>query len=107
MGADTLNGGAGDDWVYGGAGNDSLTGGIGADRFCFDTPLSKSTNVDQIIDFNTVDDAVQLDHAVFTAAGPAGTLAAGAFYTGSAAHDADDRIIYDSATREHLLRSGR
>jgi serralysin len=43
------------------------------------------------------DDTVQLDNAVFTGLA-AGALAAGAFRTGAAAADADDRIIYNSAT---------
>jgi hypothetical protein len=41
---------------------------------------------------------VQLDHDIFSAAGALGTLSANAFFAGAAAHDADDRIIYDSAT---------
>ncbi|HEV8677913.1 MAG TPA: hypothetical protein VGQ90_00960, partial [Stellaceae bacterium] len=39
-----------------------------------------------------------LDDAVFTAAGAPGTLAGPAFFIGAAAHDADDRIIYNSGT---------
>ena len=39
-----------------------------------------------------------LDDAIFTDIGPLGTLAAGAFYVGAAAADADDRIIFNSAT---------
>ena len=38
-----------------------------------------------------------LDDAVFTGLG-LGTLGAGAFRTGSAAQDADDRIVYNQAT---------
>jgi Ca2+-binding RTX toxin-like protein len=39
-----------------------------------------------------------LENAIFTAAGAPGTLAASAFFIGAAAHDADDRIIYNNAT---------
>ena len=40
---------------------------------------------------------IQLDDAVFAGL-TLGGLAANAFYIGAAAHDADDRIIYNSAT---------
>ena len=93
-----LNGGAGADRLHGGTGNDSLTGGTGADYFAFDTLLSAFTNVDKITDFDVTDDAFQLDDDVFTQAGAVGTLSTNAFHTGTAAHDGDDRIIYDSAT---------
>ena len=39
-----------------------------------------------------------LTPASASAAGALGTLTANAFFSGSAAHDADDRIIYDSST---------
>ena len=84
--------------LAGGAGNDQLTGGLGQDAFLFDTALNAATNIDQIFDFSSVDDKIQLSAAIFTAAGPLGTLAAGAFVTGSAAADASDRIIYNSGT---------
>ena len=41
---------------------------------------------------------IALDDAIFTQIGGPGALNANAFVTGSAAADADDRIIYDSAT---------
>jgi len=94
---DTLKGGTGDDWLYGGLGNDSLNGGAGQDHFVFDTALNASGNVDGFVDFNVADDTMELSQAIFAAAGPTGTLAANAFYTGTAANTADDRIIYDSA----------
>ena len=97
-GNDTLNGGAGADTLNGGTGNDKLTGGTGKDSFLFNTALNATTNVDHIFDFSSVNDKILLSHSVFTAAGGLGTLAAGAFHTGSAAADADDRIIYNSAT---------
>ena len=97
-GANILDGMAGSDQLYGGSGNDILTGGSGADRFFFDTGLDAGSNVDRITDFSAPDDTIQLDRTVFTAIVTNGTLASAAFFTGTTAHDADDRIIYDAAT---------
>jgi len=81
----------------GGAGNDTLVGGDGNDRYVFDSALNASTNVDRLSDFSVADDTVALDGAVFDAL-PAGALASAAFFIGSAAHDADDRLIYNATT---------
>jgi Ca2+-binding RTX toxin-like protein len=97
-GDDTLSGGGGIDTLGGGTGKDTLTGGGGADKFLFDAPLDAATNVDRIVDFNVADDTIRIDHAIFTQLTGTGTIAASAFFAGTAAHDADDRIIYDSAT---------
>ncbi|MBA3526405.1 MAG: calcium-binding protein [Sphingomonas sp.] len=96
-GRDKLSGGDGNDFLYGGVGNDRLTGGAGGDGFVFDSAPHSKTNVDQIFDFSGPEDTIYLDRAVFSAIGP-GELAVGAFHSGTAAVDADDRIIYDSAT---------
>jgi serralysin len=96
-GADTLNGGNGNDSLYGGLGNDVLTGGGNSDGFYFDTALDAANNVDQILDYSVPSDTIFLENAVFTGLA-AGALGANAFVIGSAAGDADDRIIYDSAT---------
>lgn len=96
-GLDTLTGGGGADKLIGGAGNDVLTGGLGNDAFVFNTAAS-SVNIDRITDFNTVD-TIQLENAVFTALGTkTGTLTAAMFFAGTAAHDANDHIIYNKAT---------
>ncbi|HYI65013.1 MAG TPA: hypothetical protein VEW71_09025, partial [Allosphingosinicella sp.] len=50
-----------------------------------------------IADFASGSDKVVLDDAVFAGL-PAGALNANAFVVGSAAADADDRIIYDQST---------
>ncbi len=76
----------------------STSSGSGADLFLFNSALNASSNVDRITDFSRADDTIQLDNDVFTAAGAVGTLSAGAFHAGTSAHDADDRIIYDSTT---------
>ncbi|HTU12209.1 MAG TPA: hypothetical protein VMG08_15065 [Allosphingosinicella sp.] len=104
-GANVLNGGGagdvldareGNDTLDGGTGNDSLFGRAGNDIFAFTTALGAG-NVDTIGDFVGVDDQIQLENAVFTGLA-AGALAAGAFNTGAAATEADDRIIYNLAT---------
>lgn len=95
-GNDTLNGGEGDDILQGGLGSDQLTGGTGADRFRFDTALSL-TNLDVITDFEHGVDRIELSRAVFAALG-LGALSATAFVQGTAAQNADQRIIYDQTT---------
>jgi Ca2+-binding RTX toxin-like protein len=101
LGSDTLSGGVGTDTLIGGVGNDRLTGGVGNDFFIFDARLSASANKDTIVDFSNVsgnNDAFRLDNAVMAKLGGTGTLKAAYFYAGTAAHDADDHIIYNKAT---------
>jgi Ca2+-binding RTX toxin-like protein len=97
IGDDQLIGGAGNDELIGGAGKDKLTGGQNADFFVFNASLS-SANRDLITDFIHVDDTIRLSQAIFKAAGAPGTLKSAAFFAGTKAHDADDRIIYNKAT---------
>ena len=94
-GADTINGGAGSDHIYGRAGADTLTGSSGYDKFVFDAALG--SGVDRITDFSHAYDTIRLENAVFTGLGT-GYLGSSQFYIGAAAHDATDRIIYNSAT---------
>jgi Ca2+-binding RTX toxin-like protein len=96
-GADRLDGGAGNDTLDGGIGNDTLTGGTGADTFRFANTLSATTNVDAVSGFVRADDRFLLDDAVFAGIGAVGALALGAFRTGTAALERDDRIIYNKA----------
>jgi Ca2+-binding RTX toxin-like protein len=92
--ADDLRGSNSANVLNGALGNDTLHGLAGADTFRFTTALG---NVDTIADYSVADDRIEIDNAVFTGLA-AGALAAGAFRTGAAAADADDRIIYNSAT---------
>jgi Ca2+-binding RTX toxin-like protein len=94
-GANVLVGGTGNDTLYGGAGKDVLTGSTGADVFVFDTKPNTRTNVDTITDFSHADDTIWLKKSAFTKLAKKGALAAKAFYVGSKAHDADDRIVYN------------
>ena len=100
-GRDVLLGGAGNDRLTGGGGADTLTGGLGRDVFAFDSaPLAGER--DTIADFSRLQsDKVWLSKAAFSGLGALGALAAGAFHAAAgatAAHDADDRIVYDTAT---------
>ena len=98
-GANVLDGGAGNDLLDGGAGNDTLTGGAGGDVFSFSHALNGSHNVDTITDFVSGVDTIELSPAIFSKIGFTGGPGTGAFfYAGTAAHDADDRILYDPAT---------
>jgi Ca2+-binding RTX toxin-like protein len=94
-GSDVMDGGAGADRLIGGAGPDLLRGGVGGDMFHFNAPLSSTTNVDRIADFNVPADQIELENAIFTTL--SGTsLSSSAFHVGSGAHDSSDRIIYNS-----------
>lgn len=96
-GQDYLSGGAGSDYLSGGLDNDTLVGGTGRDYFVFDATPSR-INVDTITDFRPLDDTIMLDNRIFTRLGPDGWLAGAAFWTGSRAHDWNDRIVYNKAT---------
>lgn len=96
-GSDTLDGGRGSDLLDGGLSADTLTGGTGEDMFRFSTELGNG-NIDWIKDFKVIDDTILLDNLIFKSVGGDGALSLGAFYKSAAgaAHDADDRIIYDT-----------
>jgi Ca2+-binding RTX toxin-like protein len=97
-GADRIFGDAGNDVISGGAGRDTLTGGSGRDEFDFDERPS-SANCDTITDFRPSADTIVLYLDYFKKAGSGdGFLKSSAFWKGAAAHDADDRIIYDNTT---------
>jgi serralysin len=94
--AQTVMGNDGSNRLDGAGGRDILVGLGGADVFVFSTAPGFG-NVDTIRDFSVADDMIGLDHAVFTALSE-GALTATAFFVGTAAQDADDRIIYNAAT---------
>jgi Ca2+-binding RTX toxin-like protein len=96
-GNDTLIGGALYDTLIGGVGLDTLTGGADNDFFVLSAPLN-AANRDVVTDFTPVQDTFRLQNAVMTKVGPAGALSKNAFFAGVAAHDADDRVVYNKAT---------
>jgi hypothetical protein len=95
-GADWLEGGSGDDRLDGGRGIDTLVGGKGRDTFVFDPSVAKGGG-DRILDFSEEDDVIVFSQATMKL-GTAGKLAASAYVSGTAAIDADDRVIYDPAS---------
>ena len=103
-GADALYGDANNDLLRGGPGNDILYGGPGNDYFRFDAALSTSTvkNIDQIKDFNPIQDAIQLENSIFTKFGASttGTINSAFFRanTTGLAQDGNDYIIYETDT---------
>ncbi len=100
IGNDTVTGGGGDDTITGGAGNDLLGGGSGADVFVFDQAPSRTRNYDVISDFETGQDRLMFNTAIFAALSPAADalIDASQFRLGAAAGDADDRLIYNQAS---------
>jgi Ca2+-binding RTX toxin-like protein len=90
-------GNQGSNVIDGGGGGDVLVGYGGNDTFAFTTALGAG-NVDSIVDFAAGADKIALDDAIFAAIGA--TLDASEFVVGAAAVDANDRIIYESATGE-------
>jgi Ca2+-binding RTX toxin-like protein len=97
LGDDRVTAGGGDDLLSGGSGADILRGGVGQDAFLFNTLPDGTISLDTIRDFSVANDTIWLDNRIFTEAGPEGRLKSWLFWTGSVAHDATDRIIYDSA----------
>jgi Ca2+-binding RTX toxin-like protein len=100
-GDDTLNGGAGNDTLHGG---ESLGGSHGADVFLF-TVAPGAANADVLAQFISGEDQIRLDASVMSELGASGTFAPndGRFYAAAGAtggHDADDRVIYNTTTRE-------
>ena len=94
--ANVIWGTNGDNAIYGRGGNDELYGYAGSDRFVFDTAPGMG-NYDFLGDFQAGVDRIVLDNAVYSALAD-GALPASAFVNGSAAADADDRIVYNQAT---------
>jgi Ca2+-binding RTX toxin-like protein len=92
-GADRLFGSSGNDFLSGGYGDDILVGGAGSDTFHFNNLIS----IDQITDFNPVDDTISLTKFAFSGL-QSGDLASSAFVVASRALDALDRVIYNKAT---------
>jgi Ca2+-binding RTX toxin-like protein len=92
-----LMGNAGDNVLNGGGGDDTLWGFAGEDQFVFNTALDVDNNVDGIIDFWVPDDTIVLDDAIFSVL-PTGGLTGDRFVIGTAAQDANDHVIYNSAT---------
>lgn len=97
-GDDTIDGGSGRDALVGGTGHDALTGGTGRDFFVFcDAPSARS--VDTIEDFRHDHDMIVLQRDDFPSLNwgePRGST----FYfadNATMAHDASDRIVYNTA----------
>lgn len=95
--ANIIYGNAGANVLDGKGGADMLYGFGGADTFQFTTALQPGAAPTAIGDFASGQDRIALDDAIFGQLGP-GALPASAFATGSAAADADDRIIYNPVT---------
>lgn len=111
-GRDVLFGLGGNDTLDGGRGRDDLRGGAGRDYFKFDDRPSRSAT-DRILDFNTRDDFVLLDNAIFTKLGggrnaseatPA-KLKSAYFRIGDRALDANDYLIYNPVTDDLIYDS--
>jgi Ca2+-binding RTX toxin-like protein len=115
-GNDSLYGLRGDDYLAGGDGRDVLTGGAGADAFVFDRSFSRG-GIDRVVDYSRYQgDNILLSARVFKGVDMTvvdasgfrdgwasefdafGRIGKGAFHSGTAAADSDDRLIYDKPT---------
>ena len=90
-----ISGNDGGNLISGQGGADILIGNGGADMFAFTSSIYGG--IDQIADFQAGIDRIGLDDSEFAGL-TLGVLPAGAFRSGVAALDADDRIIYNPVT---------
>jgi hypothetical protein len=103
-GNDFLMGYGGNDTIDGGAGNDTLigqgnlTGGAGADTFFFASTREGAVLPIVVADFVHGTDRIALNSKSLTGSDLSGPVTTDQFWAGTAAHDASDRLIYDSAT---------
>lgn len=95
--ANSIFGNDGANIIDGRGGSDFLLGLGGADIFVFSAALG-SGNVDTLGDFLSGTDRIVLEDSTFVGLTPGANLPASAFVVGTQAQDADDRIIYNSAT---------
>ena len=97
-GNDVLDGRAGGDMLVGGKGSDVLIGGAGADIFGFS---DIRTGIDTIVDLRASQgDTIRLSRSAFVGMSNH-PLTADEFYAApgaTQAHDASDRIVYDTTT---------
>jgi Ca2+-binding RTX toxin-like protein len=94
--ANYIFGQGGSDTIDGKEGSDNLWGGSGNDLFQFSTTLNATTNVDRIYDFASGNDDIVLTATIFSAIGT--SLSNSELRAGTVALDANDYIIYDSAS---------
>jgi len=99
--ANNVLGNNGANVLNGGGGADVLLGFGGADMFAF-TTAAAAGNADFIADFLSGTDKLALDDAVFQGIGSPGSFTAANFVAGTAAVDANDRIIYNAANGQLL-----
>jgi subtilisin-like proprotein convertase family protein len=94
---DLIRGLGGNDRINGFLGDDILDGGAGQDSIIFNTVLGIN-NSDILINFNTRDDTISLENAIFSNLTKTGTLNAVNFVSnaGGVAMDSNDYILYDS-----------
>ncbi|WP_394891273.1 calcium-binding protein [Mesorhizobium sp. AaZ16] len=97
--AQTVVGNAGANLINGRGRSDVLYGYGGNDTFVFNTAIGPG-NVDHIADYSAPDDKIRLENAVFTALSDVGKLAFSHFWSSTTgeAHDADDRVTYETDT---------
>ena len=102
-GSDYIVGNAGADYLYGRGGADTLSGGAGKDKFVFDAKFDGT--IDEILDFNPVEDAFYLDNAIFTKLGNGSLNNPRKIWgtnledgPGAKPDDFNDFLIYDSNT---------
>ena len=95
-GDDIIFAGEGNDTLSGGTGRDTIVGGDGNDSFIFSAkPLAG--NADFTDAFFSGTDILFFDNDAFPRLGPLGALSASRLAFGTAATDANDRLIYNGS----------